>query len=860
MRRRPTSPAMSLFPFLDTLVCTMGALILMLLAMTPKIKERAQARLQAQAAAQAAAAMDSDPEPEPEPSPPAAAQPEPEIVPEKVVVAAAPDRAQLEAEHAAERNRRRQAWARSAAEARDKLAARQADYRSRRQLLKDADQRLKDLQDQILKAQLKSESVDKAEASLAAAADRLEAQQERVAQEIANTRKNIDVLQRRQAAAKNEYSLVPYDGTSGTVRRPVYIECTGRGFRFLPEDETISPDDLAGFTDNYNPLLTGAQSLVRFWARRRRNSPQTEPEPYVLLLVRPSGCFTYYLARKYLSSLNVNFGYELIEEDWKLSVPDADPIAKSVLKETLDTTVQAGRPANLSFADSGRDGFGGFGDEDFSRSPRASRFGSGGGDDDRGGFGNRNGSLNRDADGFARGTGRSPGVKFGPATRAARNGPGSATNGDELADGSGSGAAGTKGAGTSATGTNSAGKNDKGAGGRTPAGRGAKPAGIGNGTGAGAGNGAGSSEGSAGTSDSEELAGGSISTAGLGRDGSGRSGSGSPGSGLSGRAANGTGRGGSGRRGGARPASLGGNSPDIGDGDGSGDGGDAVDEPNATVAAVGSEPAMGGSGSGSDSLLAPLSDDSDEPVSLNPFSPRSGGPAAANGPLTRGARSGSPLAAPSGANSSSAARSSNSSAANAPGSSGSSQGDPLNGDPSAGGSASNVQFGGPGATINLGSSKKSKLKPKDEDPDDGPRISEDNGKTGGALSRSRGPRKWGQVGKKASTGYEKTIEIRLTSDRILVGSKDVAVPVKPSDSNDEIVHRVVNAIDHVADKWGEPMEGYYWVPAVKFVVYPGGETYSETLSKVLEKQYSVNSTIEFADDKPAKKAVPRGRP
>jgi hypothetical protein len=362
MRRRSTPPAMSLFPFLDTLVCTMGALILMLLAMTPKIKERAQARLQAQMAA-TAPIQTIDPDPEPEPVPVLFApepEPEPEPAEIRVAVAAVPNRAQIEEEHAAERKRRRDAWFKTAKEARDALAARQADYHKRRQLLKETDQRLKDLQDQILKSQLKSESVDKADQSLAAAADRLEAQQERVAQEIARTRKSIDVLNRRQAAAKNEYSLVPYDGTSGTVRRPVYIECTAKGFRFLPEDETVSPADLEGFTDGYNPLLTGTQSLVRFWARRRRSSPESEPEPYVLLLVRPSGCFNYYVARKFLSSLSVNFGYELIEEDWKLSIPDPDLVAKSLLKDTLDTTVQSGRPLRNSFADAGGDSDDGF--------------------------------------------------------------------------------------------------------------------------------------------------------------------------------------------------------------------------------------------------------------------------------------------------------------------------------------------------------------------------------------------------------------------------------------------------------------------------------------------------------------------
>src|SRR5258708_12364028 len=103
MRRRSTPPAMSLFPFLDTLVCTMGALILMLLAMTPKIKERAQARLQAQMAALAPVVQD-EPVFEPEPAPVSATDPEPD--PQPVAIAIAPDKALAEELRAPQRHRR----------------------------------------------------------------------------------------------------------------------------------------------------------------------------------------------------------------------------------------------------------------------------------------------------------------------------------------------------------------------------------------------------------------------------------------------------------------------------------------------------------------------------------------------------------------------------------------------------------------------------------------------------------------------------------------------------------------------------------------------------------------------------------
>src|SRR5689334_18427965 len=111
MRRRSNSHSpISLFTFLDTLVCTMGSLILMLLAMTPKIRERAEAREQARLAAQIEAAPE---ELRPEPEPQVAAPPP------------APEPAEDQEQLAGLRRQRREAWLKSVADARQALAARQ---------------------------------------------------------------------------------------------------------------------------------------------------------------------------------------------------------------------------------------------------------------------------------------------------------------------------------------------------------------------------------------------------------------------------------------------------------------------------------------------------------------------------------------------------------------------------------------------------------------------------------------------------------------------------------------------------------------------------------------------------------------
>jgi hypothetical protein len=847
MRRRSNSHSpISLFTFLDTLVCTMGSLILMLLAMTPKIKERAEARELARLAALSPAAA------------PAVADAAPAVAPP----------AEDEQDRAAARQKRREAWLASAAQARAELAKKQADYHQQRQLLKTAAAKLKELEDKKLDARLKLQSAEDTSQTLSDLETKLEQQEAAVAQKIAQTRKSLDLLNRKQAAAANEYALVPYDGTSGTVRRPVYLECSKRGFRFLPEDETLSPVDLEGFRESYNPLLNGTQALLRFWSRKRRESGGAEPEPYVLLLVRPSGCLNYYLAREFLSSLGANFGYELIEEDWKLSIPAADPIAKTVLKETLDLTVQAhGQMKDVLAEAAQRGSFGGVG-----------RNGGRGGlddswpDDDGDDFGGS-------SFGNSRGD-RRPRVRLGPPTRAYRDsaGPGYGSAGGEYPPGS------TGSRGDSATGTGKG----SGIGQGTPPGKpgagraagiggGAKPGDSTRGGRAGAVGGDGGGDGgglagdekqgaTGGTYGSRKSAGlGSAGGAGDGADSDAAStGDGGAGGSSAGNTNGGLAKGGASRSGipgrpgrpAARPASISGSGADGVGGDGGSDG-DAPLELPADYAP--------GQLPGGDSAGAVGDGDS-------PLSPLPQGGADRSGRASAGtAGGGAPRGSKTSAAGSNTSGSSTSSRTGAPagqaGADDSESGDAgmtgvdLGASGSDGGPSSPIQMGGPGANIRLGSKTKRSSSTKDDDSDSGPRLSDPDAKKGGGTGRARGPRLWGRARPKATIGLEKKIEIRVLADRIMVGSKDIVIPVGRGEKVEEMIDRVVVGIDHhVSEKWGDPPESFYWVPTAKFVVYPGGNLYYERLRGPLEHKWGVVSTVEYAPDpKPATSAA-GGRP
>jgi hypothetical protein len=164
------------------------------------------------------------------------------------------------------------------------------------------------------------------------------------AQERIDLETQIKGLKRRLLAAQqteandDALELVPFDVISGTSRRPILIECTSTGLRFIPEDIAVTPDDLAGFTPQVNPLMIGANALVNYWTawNIRQPNPSREPEPYVLLLVRPSGTVAYYVAMRMLSDLKQPHGYELIEEESVLQTPPVDAGAKAACESAIN--------------------------------------------------------------------------------------------------------------------------------------------------------------------------------------------------------------------------------------------------------------------------------------------------------------------------------------------------------------------------------------------------------------------------------------------------------------------------------------------------------------------------------------------
>ncbi|MBM79386.1 MAG: hypothetical protein CMJ78_02175 [Planctomycetaceae bacterium] len=160
--------------------------------------------------------------------------------------------------------------------------------------------------------------------------------QAKLEDEVAHANREIQQFADKKSQP-SVFSFVPYDGRTGTTKRPILIELKRDAVWFRPEGVRLSKEDLETFTENYNPVLAGAKTLVDYWAAEdSKTSNGKRVESYVLIVVRPSGGELFYVVRHYLMKLGVRNGYELINEDFPLSLPDIDYEAKRLCEEAIE--------------------------------------------------------------------------------------------------------------------------------------------------------------------------------------------------------------------------------------------------------------------------------------------------------------------------------------------------------------------------------------------------------------------------------------------------------------------------------------------------------------------------------------------
>jgi hypothetical protein len=294
MKRRSTAnqqaAGVSLFPFLAVLLCTMGAMIIVLvvIARHTRVKVAEEAR-------RAAAAGGSG-----------------EL---------AAQREDLE-------------WRidelKKSREATQKLLS---DKQTELSHLEEHARRLKD---QLEEAAAAREHFAELAAGDARENDNLKKRLSSIQKDADRTRAEIDKLRRNGGGGSGEsYAIIPYHGPNETHRRPIYIECRKDVMILQPEGIVLTSEDFTVDLGPSNPLVSALRAVSDYHNRNELAGKGPAGMPYPLFIVRPDGIYSWFDARMAISSWGTDFGYELVGQDWKFDFPPADPRLTLAMREAI---------------------------------------------------------------------------------------------------------------------------------------------------------------------------------------------------------------------------------------------------------------------------------------------------------------------------------------------------------------------------------------------------------------------------------------------------------------------------------------------------------------------------------------------
>lgn len=290
-RRARSDTAPSMFPFLAVLICTMGALIVLLVVVVQ----------QAKVAAQTVQQIDNPGQPE--------------VVDDTTSKVLESFRQQSGIMEQSFHNKKQEL----------------TQQRLRLSGLEDHARRLREeLQDLHLKRAADEQPQTNLEIHLAIVRE----ERDRIQNEVQTA---IELLRKTESDFTEEnrsYALIPYEGPNGTQRRPIYVECLYDRVVIQPEKIELTQHDFRRPLGPGNALASALRAIREHWARY--DAVGDQGEPYPLLIVRPGGAKSYSAARQAMAAWDSEFGYELIDKNLKLQFPDPDLELAKVLEQVVE--------------------------------------------------------------------------------------------------------------------------------------------------------------------------------------------------------------------------------------------------------------------------------------------------------------------------------------------------------------------------------------------------------------------------------------------------------------------------------------------------------------------------------------------
>lgn len=292
---RDNSKAVSLFPFLAVLLCTMGALLVLLVVL----------------AEQASRVVATDKQPATKPRVAVAAQP---VQPKPVKPIEPPAKSEFEL-----LRERREQQLRDKSAIQERLSQERAKLSHLEEHTRRLDHRLAQLYmtNEQLKATEGKQSVDREQAKRELA---------RLEQLVSDSRTEVEEL-RKKANGPKRTVIIPYQGANGTFRPPIYIECSKKGMHLRPSGMPLKASDFADAIRERpsNALAAAVRATEHHYAITYKNAGEEVLEPYPLLIVRPSGNVAFMLAKEALEAAEIDYGYQYVGEDKPLEFGDVEP-------------------------------------------------------------------------------------------------------------------------------------------------------------------------------------------------------------------------------------------------------------------------------------------------------------------------------------------------------------------------------------------------------------------------------------------------------------------------------------------------------------------------------------------------------
>ena len=286
----------STFPFLAVLLCTMGALILLLLVMDKKAKKAAL---------------------------------------EKAYEAAWTQSKNLQAKTDAEKQNQdneKNAWIKLKSEKHEELLKKESALEKEISLLKIELSQL-DKNNDKSQSKISSDDLIKKEIAITNEISKVNMLAKKLELEKTNADKNLKetkdltekiasmelILKEMKFSIDKDkfaFSIVPYFGKNGLNRKPLYIECNESGILFFPDQTLIPSNDES---DNLKNEILNRTSLLREYLQQTLGPKDSTP--YLMLLVRPGGITNYWKLQSIIKPMDIDFGYELVDKIWVLDIP-----------------------------------------------------------------------------------------------------------------------------------------------------------------------------------------------------------------------------------------------------------------------------------------------------------------------------------------------------------------------------------------------------------------------------------------------------------------------------------------------------------------------------------------------------------